>query len=608
MSETIIHRGPDGSGIWSNEDIALGHRRLSILDLSDAGRQPMSSADKRWVLTYNGEFYNFQEERSRLKTAGCEFRGNSDTEVLVALISERGFEEALKKVVGMFAIAAWDRKEKLLYLARDRFGQKPLYFGNLGEYFIFGSEIRVTKALDIRPEIEPNSLALMLRYKAIPAPYTVYRGIQKLPQASWTTYNPTSREIGPVKRYWHLPTEYPSMQPCPDTLSHLFEQAVSTRMVSDVPLGAFLSGGIDSSLTVAAMRKYSSHPVKTFTIGFADGGYDEAAHAAAIAERFETEHTELRLTASEVLATVPQMASIYDEPFGDSSQIPTYLVSKLAREKVTVALSGDGGDEFFAGYNRHVWVPALAKNLALLPNAAKTVCASLLDIEAFRHALRRLSRAGILPVRLIDDKLDKLQFLLRCRSIEDMYRGLLSDWNAPSSGFNLSTTLDAIEEFRNISTTLPPLQRLVLADINLYLPEDILTKVDRASMAVSLEARSPFLDHRLAEYALSLKADSRISGRTGKYLLRQVLARELPSQLFERPKMGFAIPIDSWLRKELKDWALDLIHSHWTEPDSIVSREAALSLWQEHLSGVRNRHHEIWNVLMLISWLESNAA
>lgn len=607
MAGTLHHRGPDGSGVWSCDQIALGHRRLSILDLSEAGTQPMTSHDDRWVISYNGEFYNFQDERALLEQHGFTFLGHSDTEVLVNMISRYGFERTLKRVVGMFAIAAWDREERKLYLGRDRFGQKPLYYGLQGSHFVFGSEIQVVRCLGTSPQLNLEGLAMMLRYKAVPSPYSVYQGIYKLPPASWTTYESSSGELGTVQEYWQLSTETPTADPCMDTLSHLFDQAVQSRMISDVPLGAFLSGGIDSTLTVSAMQRLSSRPVKTFTIGFADAGYDEAGHAAKVADYLGTEHTELRLTARDVLDTIPSIAAMYDEPFGDSSQVPTYLVSRLARKNVTVALSGDGGDEFFAGYNRHVWLPRMSRYLSYCPRPLREFSATMLDSKQLRSLLSFLSARKLLPVRLIDEKLNKIQFLLRCNGLQEMYRDLLSDWKEPSQLITGCRTKAAVNEFEPIPPGLPLLQRLLYADIKLYLPEDILTKVDRASMAVSLEARAPFLDHRLAEYALSIRPESKLRGSSGKLLLRQLLARQIPPELFERPKMGFAIPIADWLREDLQEWAQDLIHSSWTESGGLLNRQAILSTWQEHSTGSHNRHHELWNILMLLSWLETNS-
>jgi len=376
-------------------------------------------------------------------------------------------------------------------------------------------------------------------------------------------------------------------------------------MVSDVPLGAFLSGGIDSTLVVAAMQQNSTRAVKTFTIGFDDQRFNEASQAAEVAQYLGTDHTEFRITAQDMLDVIPNLASIYDEPFGDSSQVPTYLVSKLARQHVTVALSGDGGDEFFGGYNRHVWLPKIDRALKFCPEPLLHALSRILGWPTLARLLRSLSHRGLLPLRMVDDKLDKLKSLLSSGRFEEIYRDLLSDWKQPHQVVRGAQT-DGVSEFADIPEKLSCFQRCCLADIGLYLPDDILVKVDRASMAVGLEARSPFLDHRLAEYAMSLGPEWKVRRGKGKVILRELLAERVPPALFERPKMGFAVPLASWLRGPLREWAEELLHSRWIGPDTLLKPEPILEAWSQHLSGNRNHHHKLWNVLMLLSWLEKN--
>jgi asparagine synthase (glutamine-hydrolysing) len=607
MADTLAHRGPDAQGVWTHQSgVALGHRRLSILDLSEAGAQPMTSHDGRWVMTYNGEFYTFQTLRKHLQARQVPFVGNSDTEVLVNAIATLGLEQTLDETVGMFALAAWDKQERKLYLARDRFGQKPLFYGFVGEAFIFGSELRVLSALEQQPEIDPDSAAMMLRYNCIPAPHTIYKGLRKLQPAHWVEFSLGEWSLGKERSYWSITPLRENHDTDPlMSIAHLFDVAVKDRMISDVPLGAFLSGGIDSTLVVAAMQRNSTRPVKTFTIGFEDKVFDEANQAAEVAKYLGTDHTEFRLADQDMLDVIPKLASIYDEPFGDSSQVPTYLVSKLARQHVTVALSGDGGDEFFGGYNRHVWLPRIVRGLHFCPGPILKACHRLLDWPAFSRLLSTLSGKGLLPVRMVDDKLDKLKSLLSANGLEDIYRDLLSDWKQPHRLVN-GARVDSIEEFSGIPSDLPSFDRCCLADIGLYLPDDILVKVDRASMAVSLEARAPFLDHRLAEYAMTLGREWKIGRGKGKILLRELLGEAVPRELFERPKMGFAVPLADWLRGPLRDWAESLLATDGIGQDNLLRGTSIRQAWNEHLSGRRNHHHKLWNVFMLLAWLEEN--
>lgn len=611
MADSIDHRGPDDEGIMVFEPgVALGHRRLSIFDLTDAGHQPMVADNGPWAIVYNGEIYNFKSIRTELETLSYSFRGHSDTEVLLAALDAWGIEKTLPKLVGMFAFAAWNQKTQELILARDRLGQKPLYYGLLDGDFIFGSELRVFRASGKTPEINWDACAMMLRYNCVPAPHSAYQNVHKLGPGTFLKFKPGDASLNPPERYWHAletPTDLSSVSEneVSGQLEALLEDAVKIRMASDVPLGAFLSGGIDSSLIVSLMQKNSDRKVKTFTIGYQDAAFNEASQAKAVAGHLGTDHTELYLTEADGLKLVPELGRLFDEPFGDSSQIPTLLLSQLTRKHVTVALSGDGGDEFYAGYNRHVWLPKIYHLLRRVPVPLRKFVAASLRVKGLRYTLRQLSLRGYLKVRLVDDKLDKLADMLDARTYQAMYRQLLSDWKNPKSVIS-KARFDAVDEFSGLPKEYTALETICAADARLYLPDDILVKVDRASMAHSLEARSPFLDHRLVEFSKTIPASLKIQGNTGKSILRQLLSKYVPPSLFDRPKMGFAVPIAKWLRGELKEWGDDLLHSHWVRDDEFMRAEPIHQAWREHQSGQRDRHHELWNVLMLLSWLEAN--
>lgn len=561
----------------------------------------------RWAVSYNGEIYNHQSLRASLN--GVTFRGHSDTEVLVAAFDAWGFAETLPRLVGMFAIAAWDRQEKRLYLARDRAGQKPLYYGLVHGRLVFGSELGVLEALPERPELDHESLALMLRYNCIPAPRTVYQGVYKLPPGSYTVLDSSGSQVLPPEPYWTLPLAGSPPDPM-EAKAHtlgLLEQSVQLRMLSDVPLGAFLSGGIDSSLVVAVMQQVSSTPVRTFTMDFEDQRFSEAAQARAVARHLGTEHTEMMVTSGQARELVPTLGAHCDEPFGDSSLVPTLLLSQLTRRHVTVALTGDGGDELFGGYHRQIWLPRIAAVLGLLPRFLSRRLGELLGSAWLQEAVVRWVQTLRIPLRMPDEKLDKLANIVRQGGdLQALYRSSLSHVRYPETFFH-DPIRGAVDELAAVSDSLAAFDRICRADFTFYMPNDVLVKVDRASMRYGLEARSPFLDHRLVEFAFSLDQSHKVRGGRGKMLLRSLLADFLPPRLIDQPKMGFAVPIAGWLRHELRPWAEDLLATRWVGPGGLLRRDAVRNVWQDHMAG-RDRHHEMWNILMLLSWLEARRA
>ena len=606
MATQQHHRGPDSHGVYKHDcGVALSHRRLSILDLSPLGHQPMHSASGQWTIVFNGEIYNFKELREQLTGP---FRSDGDTEVLLAALETWGIEKTLPKLNGMFAFAAWNHKAQELVLARDRLGQKPLYYGFFEDKFVFCSELHSLKALPRRPALDQESAALMLRYKAVPAPRSIYQGIFKLPPASFCRLSFQDWKISEPAPYWTNFSTRPetaslSFDEALDQLDSVLFQATQRRMISDVPLGAFLSGGIDSSLIVALMQRASSSPVKTFTIGFHDRKYNEAEQAAAIASHLGTEHHELYIQSSEVLDLVPGLAQLSDEPFGDASIMPTYLLSKLTREHVTVALSGDGGDEAFGGYNRHAWLPKIQNTLGRVPQPLLRLASTLVGNPLLRSMLFRAQELGLVKVRMLEDKLNKLQSLMNASTLQARYRDVLSDWKDPLALIP-QANLGFQDEFSGSATDLTDLRALCFVDALFYMPNDVLAKVDRASMAVSLEARSPFLDHQVFEFSKTLPDSHLVSGREGKLLPRRLLGRYIPQELFERPKMGFAAPICEWLRGPLVDWAEDLLASKWLDEGEIVAPQPLREAWRQHREGQRDNSGKLWNAFMLLDWLE----
>jgi len=620
MAERIAHRGPDDAGVWVDEaaGLVLAHRRLSVIDLSPAGHQPMRSPCGRFVLVFNGEIYNHLDLRADLEREGGAFawHGHSDTETLLAALRHWGVEGALQRLNGMFVFALWDATERQLYLARDRMGEKPLYVGHSGGTFLFGSELKALAAHpDWHGEVDRDALALLLRYGYVPAPWSIYRGIGKLPAAHYLVVRDRGREMTAPQCYWDLgaiaadgaagaegePVELV------EQLDALLRDAVKRRMAADVPLGAFLSGGFDSSTVAALMQVQSDRPVKTFSIGFHEAGYNEAQHASAVAAHLGTDHTELYVTPEEAIAVIPGLPTIWDEPFADSSQIPTYLVSRLARQQVTVSLSGDGGDELFCGYSRYALGYRIWSRLKWLPFPVRRGLAAVLE-HAPGHALDRLMSGMPANWRVphVADRLPKLAGVLRHRSGEAFYRELVSHWNAPADVVMGSreprTLLGEPDRF----PALPGLrERMMYLDAMTYLPDDILTKVDRASMAVSLEARVPLLDHRVVEFAWRVPTRLKYRRGQGKWLLRQVLYRYVPRRLMERPKMGFGVPIDHWLRGPLRDWAEAQLGEQRLREEGFFDPVPIRKMWQEHVSGRRRWHYYLWDVLMFQAWLES---
>jgi asparagine synthase (glutamine-hydrolysing) len=620
MSDALVHRGPDDSGVWVDEEagIGLGHRRLSILDLSPAGHQPMASASGRYVIAFNGEIYNHLELRRDLD--GITWRGHSDTETLIAAIERWGVEKSLQRCVGMFAFGLWDRSRRELTLARDRLGEKPLYFGWQGDSFLFASELKGIRAHPaFRSDIDRDALALYMRHNAIPGPRSIYRGIAKLAPGTFLTLRDGQRDPI-VAPYWSVDAAVDAGRKAPfvgsdeealTELDRLLRQSIAGQMLADVELGAFLSGGIDSSTVVALMQAQSARPVRTFSIGFHEQGYDEAKFAHAVAAHLGTEHTELYVTPEEAMAVIPRLPTLYDEPFADSSQIPTFLVSQLARRHVTVSLSGDAGDELFGGYNRYFWSKAIWRRLGWAPAPMRTALAGMLtglSPANWNRALAGISSLAGPGSRWSNpgDKIHKLAGILGAKGPEEIYHSLVSHWDNPSAVVKGGTEPLTVLTGSHGRKSFPDFEsQMMYLDQLTYLPDDILAKVDRAAMGVSLETRVPFLDHRLVEFAWTLPLSLKIRDGQGKWLLRQLLRRHVPDHLFERPKMGFGIPIDSWLRGPLRDWAEALLATDRLTREGFFDPAPIQLKWQDHLSGKRNWAYHLWDVLMFQAWLEA---
>lgn len=615
MADSLKHRGPDDHGIWIDAEagIALGHRRLSIVDLSPAGHQPMVSADGRFVIIYNGEVYSHEEIRPELADRGIRFRGHSDTEVMLESFAAFGVETTLPRLIGMFAIALWDRRERTLTLIRDRLGIKPLYWAQRDGLFLFGSELKALRAYPgFAPQIDRAAVAAFLSHNYVPAPHTIYEDVHKLEPGCVLTLSTDGTPK--ISRFWDarqialrgLAQQYSgSDEELTDQLETLLQDAIGRRMIADVPLGAFLSGGVDSSTVVALMQRANAGTVKTFTIGFDIAGFDESAHARAIAQHLGTEHTEMTVTAREALDTIPTLADWYDEPFADSSQIPTFLVSMMTRRHVTVALSGDGGDELFAGYNRYLWAQKIWRAVSLLPRPLRRAAAAVVTSVAPERWTRwGTALPNVLRLPQIGDKLHKIAGLLDVEDADALYRRLITHWEP-------ATIMPGIRENRGVlwdatvRKDFPELlERMQFLDLVTYLPDDILTKVDRASMAVALEARVPLIDHRVVEFAWRLPRRMKIRDGQSKWLLRQVLYRHVPHELIERPKMGFGVPLGDWLRGPLRDWAEHLLDERRLREEGLVDPPLVRRYWSEHLEGRRNWQYLLWDVLMLEAWRE----
>jgi asparagine synthase (glutamine-hydrolysing) len=632
-SDAIANRGPDGDGIWIDAEVglAVGHRRLAVVDLTEAGHQPMLSRDGRFCLTFNGEIYNFQDLRRDLQGLGHNFIGHSDTEVMLAAFLQWGIEPSLSKFVGMFAFALWDRRECKLFLCRDRFGKKPLYFGWIGNCFAAASELRALKAI---PGSRTNiSREAFLEYAAkgyVPAPLSIYDGVYKLSPGSLLTVDLATALSGGKLADW-LPKTiqyWDSRSVVARSVQHRFQgseesavsellpllnEAVRVRMIADVPIGAFLSGGIDSSLIVALMQRNSTKKVKTYTVGYSDAKYDESSAAASIAQSIGTDHTAIRLSASECQDVVPGLPEAFDEPFADPSAIPMLLVSRYARREVTVALSGDGGDELFGGYNRHVWLPRIWRRTAWLPHSirsviGKTVRGSHPATLAAAMKLFFAASGNQDEPRLPVDKLSKVANVLGARNFRDAYERLTNVSRDARSSLAAENGVGAQldPEARYIPSGLSQNEQLMYLDMTQYLVDDVLVKVDRATMAYSLEARAPFLDHRVAEFAWSLPSDMKTKGITGKRILRHLRAALIPAQSIQQAKMGFAIPIGDWLRGPLYDWANELLSPGRIQSDGFFDATLVSEKWDQHLKRRASNEYELWVVLMFNAWLSSN--
>ena len=613
MSETLRHRGPDDGGVWVDADagVAMGFRRLSIIDLTDHGHQPMVSSSGRYVIVFNGEVYNYRELRDELTPAGARFTGSSDTEVILEAIQAWGLEAAVRRFVGMFAIALWDRKERALHLVRDRIGVKPLYWGRQGNLLLFGSELKALRAHpNWTPEIDRGALAAYFRHAYIPAPFSIYRGIGKLIPGTIISIGPDGMDS--TTTYWSLAavSEAGGADPldatedeAADRLDALLRESVELRMVSDVPLGAFLSGGIDSSTVVAHMQALNSQPVKTFTIGFEDDSFNEAKDAKRVAEHLGTDHTELYVTPAEAQEVIPRLPEWYDEPFADASQVPTALVSRLARRQVTVSLSGDGGDELFGGYDRYPRGLGLWTLMQRIPPPLRPFVAGGLRAVPMPawSALFSITPERITP----GQKGHAMRWLagnLATGDFSAFFRRLVSTWDAPET--LVPGAAEAVSPFWDDGGPGNVLEHMMYLDSVTYLPDDILAKLDRASMAFGLEARDPLLDQRLFEFAWRLPVNYRVRGDKGKWLLRKVLARYVPPELMERPKQGFSLPIGDWLRGPLRGWAENLLSEGRLSEDEILNPAAVASAWKGLLAGDSATDARIWVVLMFQAWRE----
>ena len=624
MADTLRHRGPDDNGVWvdAQHGVCLAFRRLSILDTSPAGHQPMVSATGRYTIVFNGEIYNFHEIKADLAHSypgELTFRGHSDTEIMLAAFETWGIKVSLLRFNGMFAAAVWDRQERQLTLFRDRMGEKPLYYGWVGDTLLFGSEIKALRAYpDFRPEIDRDSVAFHLRFNCIPAPHSIFRGIHKLPPA--TLLRADSPSAKPV-HYWSMldVAQKGVRQPFAGTdqeakaeTHKLLLDSVRMRMIADVPLGAFLSGGIDSSAIVALMQVQSARPVRTFSIGTHEKSHDEAPHAGSVARHLRTEHTELYITPREAMDVIPLLPQIYDEPFADSSQIPTFLVSQMARRYVTVGLTGDGGDEVFAGYNRHTWSRRVWNKFGWFPLRARSSLAKAITAVSPRRwdSLLNIFGPVLLPSfrqRIPGYKLHKLAQVMHSPTQQAMYLGLASHFAAPEK---VVLGTDGLQTEEIVALTWPDLpsfeQQAMYMDSITYLANDILVKVDRATMSVSLEARVPYLDHRVVEFAWTLPMSMKIRGNEGKWILRQILDEYVPRALVDRPKMGFGVPLEEWLRGSLRDWAEELLNVRRLREQGLLDPAPISKMWKEHLNGTRDWQFLLWDVLMLQAWWDAN--
>lgn len=632
MADTLKHRGPDDSGVWvdARYGIALGHRRLSILDLSPEGRQPMISTCGRYVIAFNGEVYNYRSIGKELENQGSApaFRGSSDTEVMLAAISAWGLTTAVNKFIGMFAFALWDQQDKTLFLVRDRIGIKPLYYGWAGKNFVFASEL---KALRVHPEfsgeIDPAAVELYFRHMYIPAPYSIYKEVFKLEPGHILTID--TENLSGIRHsqlstepYWLAGKVYlaGTSNPWPGNddeaeveLERLLTDSIALRMISDVPIGAFLSGGVDSSTVVALMQSLSNRPVRTFSIGFHEWGYDEALYARQVAAHLGTDHTELYVTEKQAIEIIPSLPEIYDEPFADSSQIPTILVSRLARQNVTVSLSGDGGDELFLGYPRYSMIGRTWNQLRNAPLPLRSMFRSLIQsipeniIESLRWPLSPMFRVlGRKPTD-VGQWLHRVAGYVDQNSLNGLYSQITDSMQPGCQFVKCPSSNKKSEQYSNIEGKLHDYQLMSLIDLTNYLPDDILVKVDRASMSVGLEARVPILDHRVVEFAARIPVNMKIRDGLSKCLLRRVLYKYVPQHLIERPKQGFAVPLERWFAGPLRNWVEDTLSDKAPISNNYLDADVVKKIRQEHFSGKPNWASTIWSILMFQSWLDTQA-
>lgn len=624
MASALAHRGPDSGGTFGDPEsgVGLGHRRLAILDLSDSGAQPMRSADKRFVLVHNGEIYNFLELKQELEQTGGPFlpwRGESDTEVMLAAFQTWGVRESLTRFVGMFAFALWDSEKRVLHLARDRMGEKPLYYGKAGRGMVFGSELKALRecpAFDAR--LDMAALSQFLRFQYVPEPRSIYEDVHKLPPGHLMTIRASAPHVFAPEPYWSLrdavvaglSDPFPGSEAeAADHLEQLLGNVVANQMLSDVPLGALLSGGIDSTLVTALMQAKSSQPVRSFTIGFDDAAYDESADAKRVADHLGTDHTELFVNPGHVLDLIERLPELYDEPFADASQLPTFMVSELTRQHVTVCLTGDGGDETFGGYNRHFWAPAVWDKVGSIPVSVRSMLADaarFLSPKSYDAIFRSLGH--ILPaaarMRTPGHKLHKLADVLAAPTREALYKQLCSTWPDPSALLGMPEPDNAIDRATQWSSLSNYTSWMQYLDSITYLPGDILHKVDRATMGVSLESRAPYLDHRVIEFAWRLPQSMLLRGRQGKRILRRILDNHVPRRLVDRPKAGFGIPIDAWLRGPLRDWAQELLSPGRIVDQGLFDNDVISRQLRDHLAGRRDNQYRLWNMLMFQAWFD----
>ena len=641
MISALVHRGPDSDGVWADEKcgLVLGHRRLSIQDLSELGRQPMFSASKRYITVFNGEIYNFKEIAEDLRRFGYDFSGHSDTEVLLSAIEEWGLTVAIDKFVGMFAFALWDSQKRKLFLCRDRLGEKPLYYGWLDNGFYFASELKAIEKIVPKKNlvVDYDGLSGFLRYGYISAPLSIYQGLYKLPAGSILSLDLSDGDEGfnrPAQyspyadRSDKSPTTYWSVyQSASEGLKNiitdegrvvtgldaLLHRTINRQMVADVSIGTFLSGGIDSSVVAAIAQSERNEKIKTYTIGFSEKEYDESTYAEAIAKHLGTEHLTMHVTPGDALNVVPVLHEIYDEPFADSSQIPTYLVSKLAKEHVTVCLSGDGGDELFAGYNRYLWTESLWKKLSLVPLPMRMLIGKALSVpspstwDGLYSAFSGLNNKQQVKQKLIGLKMQKLAGLMQKNTVNQAYDFLMTYWENVDELINWSSAIPGNKKDLPLLDTDSFINQAMFTDQNIYLQGDNLVKVDRASMAVSLETRLPLLSHEVVDFSWQIPVDMKVKNNISKWALREVLYKYVPQNLIDRPKMGFSVPVASWLRNELKDWAEDLLVTLDSKKGSLLKKQPIMKAWDEHISGKYDHSHRLWTVLMYLSWASSRA-